>query len=1262
MHKRSVALLAVVILLTVLVIGGLTSTNRHAVPGPEDTARPLADSPHFAVSTAAYASTTEFEHVLRALSTQKIPLVFLVGTVHGITPRNIAQYEKTYNLRLVAPASGAYTGYTERDGYRSYYLPGAKVLLVDASERADSRGTQLEAIRNEVARDTAEPLMVIVYHAMWGAAQADLVETLHPLLAARGKTTVFSGVPGVFAKDGVQYLSYGSTEPPQAGQSTATGLSYTVCTLGEQLKCTGAQAAAAEPTKPTVTDYSALFGTTLTALAAEQPVLAFTTGFRSDYGVNSLRHISYITLEKTADCSFPLGHLQLTGSGFFEPSKYFTHLDVSDLQRIYLIDNKSESGDAIQSIQFSRLLDDPADCKAFQVKVFNRSFTWALAGYRAPVDSYRIALDKADLATLKTALPDSVEERTAASFNFPSVSGNLTVDNKTYGIKIKNRGLSLAHWAYAKKSYTLKFKDYFKHNQTLLAYIPDKRAYTGEYLVNRLADILNVPALDASFKEVIINGKSYGTYYISEDFDNLFLAKRGLPEANIYTTDPYQAPAYIASASFNVLDMPKSMIVSTLKNYEKNYDRDADYFLSVIKLDTQTLAKNWRYYFDSDNLAGMLALMQITGTAHYDFHNVVFYINPDTGKIHFFPWDLMNYTHVGDLQRADLKAINNDYIHVNELFTKLLEISEIRLLRNRLLYSSATELLEYVQSFGKQDNIRLMATFFTDPTVEFPEGEGNRPALVTFLRTPHIISTNITYLQGKIAEMNLQSEALTDGTAVLLNLTTHSYGENTLNRIVLNGSLDSSVGMISVNGLRLAEAEYSVEKTKAGLVINFQTGVGVSPILEYKSVYASPVLVKPATVSVRIDGIHQAYGQVDVELVNPATGAHKTLQTQLMYGQTYTAPPAAASFSDPHFAADTHPAVQTTDGGKTYTFKNLETVLESDLVLAKNSVLKIQPGSTIKLGEGVSLVSYGDILAKGTKEQPIVFTGTSKAKPWGVVAVLQEGSRLELDHCKIQGGSSAFHNGAYFSGMVSAYVADTFVTNSEFTGASRTSGDDALNVKQGFVYLTGNVFKDNLADAVDLDFIKRGSLVRDNTFQNNANDHIDLSGSQMVLIKNNQMNQAGDKGISVGEGSDVVIQQATIANARYGIVSKDASFVTIKDSTVKDTKVGVASYNKKEVFGGSRAYVYTTTFVANTQDFGLEFIELKDWRFGDPFYRSYIYASSSTYRLTGRTTTEVIIESLEPPKTKKELYEKASKNTIDAQGSVYAKLTDSITN
>jgi hypothetical protein len=104
------------------------------------------------------------------------------------------------------------------------------------------------------------------------------------------------------------------------------------------------------------------------------------------------------------------------------------------------------------------------------------------------------------------------------------------------------------------------------------------------------------------------------------------------------------------------------------------------------------------------------------------------------------------------------------------------------------------------------------------------------------------------------------------------------------------------------------------------------------------------------------------------------------------------------------------------------------------------------------------------------------------------------------------------------------------------------------------------------SDAIDLDFsnikIKNISVIRA------ANDCSDFSYGDYE-IENLIVSQCGDKGLSVGESSNVNILNYKSNLTNLSIASKDSSVLKLKKVDIKETKYCYSAYRKKQEFFGA---------------------------------------------------------------------------------------------
>ena len=121
--------------------------------------------------------------------------------------------------------------------------------------------------------------------------------------------------------------------------------------------------------------------------------------------------------------------------------------------------------------------------------------------------------------------------------------------------------------------------------------------------------------------------------------------------------------------------------------------------------------------------------------------------------------------------------------------------------------------------------------------------------------------------------------------------------------------------------------------------------------------------------------------------------------------------------------------------------------------------------------------------------------------------------------------------------------------------------------------------KNSLSDILDIDWSY--GTIQDSTFENCGKinqlvtgDCIDVSSSN-VTITDVRVYRAADKGISIGEGAVVELNNITSTNGNIGIAVKDDSSVHIKGCQITGNKYGILKYIKKP------EYVYPTLSLEN---------------------------------------------------------------------------------
>ena len=105
----------------------------------------------------------------------------------------------------------------------------------------------------------------------------------------------------------------------------------------------------------------------------------------------------------------------------------------------------------------------------------------------------------------------------------------------------------------------------------------------------------------------------------------------------------------------------------------------------------------------------------------------------------------------------------------------------------------------------------------------------------------------------------------------------------------------------------------------------------------------------------------------------------------------------------------------------------------------------------------------------------------------------------------------------------------------------------------------------SVLDGVDLDFSE--VFIENIKIKNSGNDCIDFSGGKYRITSFDLIN-CGDKGLSVGEKSNLKLEDVIINQAKTGIAVKDSSIVTANRLLIKKTTKCLDVFRKKQEFSG----------------------------------------------------------------------------------------------
>jgi hypothetical protein len=277
--------------------------------------------------------------------------------------------------------------------------------------------------------------------------------------------------------------------------------------------------------------------------------------------------------------------------------------------------------------------------------------------------------------------------------------------------------------------------------------------------------------------------------------------------------------------------------------------------------------------------------------------------------------------------------------------------------------------------------------------------------------------------------------------------------------------------------------------------------------------------------------------------------------------------------------------------------------ITEDIVVPTGIKLTLEPGTTLRLAQGRSILVEGELKAEGTSAQPITLTNDQEGAYWGAIGFWHTTADNRLTHGVIEYISGTLYYDDPISGLAVMtstltieqseirHIVGSAVSFVDATGAIRDSrvhdvsgpGDvNGIHVVRGHVEIEGNQVYDghDYFDAVDFDGDGTTTgLIFQNTIHGSTNDCIDL-GWAAPRIEANRIYDCADKGISLGVAASPEVVNNLVYNTSIGLASKDGSHPVLINNTIVSNTVGISLYRKYTGLPGNAA-VYNSIIWGN---------------------------------------------------------------------------------
>lgn len=764
-------------------------------------------------------------------------------------------------------------------------------------------------------------------------------------------------------------------------------------------------------------------------------------------------------------------------------------------------------------------------------------------------------------------------------------NAELKFNGETYKIKTKLHGDTPKHWAHPMKSYKIKTskEEYIENKRRFTLMLFEDRILYGK-VADILAKELGLPRLRDDIVVLKLNGIVQGLYYLQEPVDKYFLENNGFSNSEIIKITDNTIDDHNGEANQNGIFNPEGHCSAfdyelgnlNLEQSDLNLPHinsaTNELFNAIVSRDTEKI----KSFIDIEQFATFEAARVLLANSHMVAGDNLRLIYDGT-KNKFYPVLISE-----NLEKLRLKyggfesELNKERSCEMSFFHLLNQDKEIRHIRNQKLYSLIQKQQKILTEVNQlAEKYRPYATSYKSNSLNsrFMSYAFNRYNK-DLKHNLKIIKNNLEYSKAYIGvnykDNLIDIEFIPDSIAELRFDQLKINFTETIKPSSAQVIIKKNKKIIKQTSFRISKETNQIDITPQLTDVFFAAGMD-EKYYPKKDIY---------NIKIRFNSnIQPKIANLDLIIINDITGQKIIEDDKYMN--------IANSNSHYNLEAINFDTISQQFSELNFTFiNNVLTLKQGDYTITENLIIPkwdnfiIEKGTNIKIAQDKSVISYSPVNIQGTAPEPIVITAVDPNKPFATFGVVGDGNQTSIiNHLKLSHGNEKWINGIFFSGGLSIHHINVKISNSEIFN---NHADDGLNIKYGNVIIDNTKFHDNFADQVDLDFCN--GVVK-NSYFNDANgdgngDGLDFSGSQ-ILVQDSFFSGFQDKGISIGEKTDIVLHNNLIQNNNNGVAVKDSSHAYFINNNFEKNNISINAYQKKPLFSGGVTYLFSNEFIEN---------------------------------------------------------------------------------
>ncbi|MDX2470398.1 MAG: right-handed parallel beta-helix repeat-containing protein [SAR324 cluster bacterium] len=865
---------------------------------------------------------------------------------------------------------------------------------------------------------------------------------------------------------------------------------------------------------------------------------------------------------------------------------------------------KSSEGNLKESIR-SKI---PELYKTIKMRVVYPIFKQQVIGAssRGDIPQLKLVLSRKDIAHF-TELYRRYESKKGQSYytqNNRWQKARLFYKGTEFKIKIKAHGKSPTdHRAGKYISFSIKLKGKTQiNNVSRFSLLIHDRLSPRTPLVEDMASRFNLLRQKRDLVNLKINNWDDKLYYIEYKLNSKFMEAQGNSSLKLFSSD------------ISAVQSDKSMIIASRSQMEEDFDPffysqllkealDAEGFTgkngemilqryrnlnkAIASGNTQLI----KSFFDDDYITSFNAARLLLGhIGHGSVRgNLYVFFNLANGK--FYP--AITRDHIPDYLTSDgtlENKVNSWVLPWNTAKTIKLPLFHLLSQNERLRQMTYQKIFAFIQKEGDHLPQIHQKLILDQQKVYYLGWVKEFLRLVGIGKYKDITKTNFDILSKYLLEAKPEVEIAAQGNRLFMSFKPQAMAELKITSLKIQLPLQFASSQIKINQHSWVASKNQKDHanwSQVTLSVDQSGQVDVSPAMAKLTFFDGldfNSYIAPRTYQILLEAKQNSFDwgshleQAQFAALNQVTGqkiSNKQIKvTAKLKAKIPSIPPVVLALQQttPASWARAFPNARL-EAGKILIPKGSYYVQE-DLIFPEGSHVTLAAGAKILIAEDRGVLIQGSLTVEGTKQEPVIITAKKQGEAFGSFAILGTGKEASrINHLILSGGNEKWMNGAYFSGAFSLhYQKSVQIENSQFIGGR---ADDGVNIKFSKIFLKNNIFKNNFADQIDLDycngFVLDSSFLYEQEGDNNG-DGLDISGSQ-IYASGNLYKNFNDKGISVGEKSNIFIINNRFESNRLGSAVKDLSNAYYLNNKYSKNLKDIQAYQKKKIFGGGNVFL-----------------------------------------------------------------------------------------